>query len=79
MAKCDISSISLRDEFNEEQCLDALTRIRSVPGVTIAGFHAVGCYAQNPHKITVFTEQHSGALDEIKKLSEVKSIEALTP
>ena len=69
--------ISLKDEFNQQQCLDTMQRVQATPGVIAASFEPEGCFGLNLHKIFVVTQAGSQAPAKIAALPGVVKFEPL--
>ena len=67
-------SISLKDSFDQAQCLDTRARIAALPGVTNVHFMPEGCFGMDLRRIWADIAPGSAAADEIRKMPEVKAV-----
>jgi len=67
-------SVSLKDEFDGAACLDARGRIGKVAGVTAMHSVPQGCFGIDFHRLWVDVEPGSSAIDEIRRMPEVKTV-----
>lgn len=67
-------SISLKDEFDVAACFDARARIGKVAGVTAMRALPQGCFGIDPHRLWVDVEPGSAAVDEIRRMPEVRIV-----
>lgn len=67
-------SVSLREEFDAAACLDARERIAKIAGVAATFSFPQGCFGIDPHRVWVDIEAGSAAVDELRRLPEVKTV-----
>jgi len=70
-------SVSLKEEFNAEQCLDVSARIRSLKGVLRASFMPLGCFGIDTHRMLVTHDDREDVAAEIARMPEVAAVARL--
>jgi hypothetical protein len=74
MADKNRFSVSLKDSFDQAQCLDVRERIATLPGVTNVHFMPQGCFGIDLRRIWVDIAPGSIAAEQILKMAEVKAV-----
>ena len=67
-------SVTLKEEFNDQQCMKAMEKIQKMDGVLNTHFLPQGCFGIDHHRLWVDYDSQHDISDKIIKMPEVKKV-----